>query len=64
MIDMGWFGRNWVLFASIGLALAVLALVLLAIGPLGWRLGWWHFRFAFFCKFTTWFLRRMKKYSM
>ena len=41
------------LFASIGLALAVLALVLLAIGPLGWRLGWWHFRFAFFWLMTS-----------
>src|SRR5207237_1340516 len=27
--------------------LALAAVVLLAIGPLGWRLGWWHFRFAF-----------------
>jgi len=26
--------------------LAVIAVVLLAIGPLGWRAGWWHFRFA------------------
>jgi uncharacterized protein (DUF1499 family) len=23
------------------------ALVLLGAGPLGWRLGWWHYRFAF-----------------
>jgi uncharacterized protein (DUF1499 family) len=29
------------------LALAAIAAVLLAIGPLGWRAGWWHFRFAF-----------------
>jgi uncharacterized protein (DUF1499 family) len=29
------------------LALAVIAAVLLALGPLGWRAGWWHFRFAF-----------------
>jgi uncharacterized protein (DUF1499 family) len=29
------------------LALAVIAAVLLALGPLGWRVGWWHFRFAF-----------------
>src|SRR5216683_7645471 len=29
------------------LALAVVAAVLLALGPLGWRAGWWHFRFAF-----------------
>ena len=21
--------------------------VLLALGPIGWRAGWWHFRFAF-----------------
>jgi uncharacterized protein (DUF1499 family) len=27
-------------------ALATIALVLLAIGPLGWRAGWWNFRFA------------------
>jgi uncharacterized protein (DUF1499 family) len=26
--------------------LAAIAVVLLAIGPLGWRAGWWHFRFA------------------
>ena len=29
------------------LALAVIAVVLLAVGPIGWRAGWWHFRFAF-----------------
>jgi uncharacterized protein (DUF1499 family) len=41
-------GRNWALIgAYLGFALAVLALVSLAVGPLGWRLGWWHFRFAF-----------------
>ena len=28
-------------------ALAVAAVVLLALGPVGWRAGWWHFRFAF-----------------
>jgi uncharacterized protein (DUF1499 family) len=27
--------------------LAVAAVVLLALGPIGWRAGWWHFRFAF-----------------
>src|SRR5437899_2804824 len=32
---------------SLALALAVIAAVLLALGPLGWRVGWWHFRFAF-----------------
>jgi uncharacterized protein (DUF1499 family) len=31
----------------LGLCLAGLALLLLAIAPLGWRAGWWHFRFAF-----------------
>src|SRR5262249_47810747 len=25
-------------------ALAVVAAVLLALGPIGWRAGWWHFR--------------------
>lgn len=34
--------------ATLAALLAILALALLAIGPLGWRLGWWHFRFAFF----------------
>jgi uncharacterized protein (DUF1499 family) len=28
--------------------LAITAVVLLAVGPLGWRAGWWHFRLAFF----------------
>ena len=32
----------------IALLLAVAAVVLLVLGPLGWRAGWWHFRFAFF----------------
>jgi uncharacterized protein (DUF1499 family) len=27
-------------------ALAIMAVALLAIGPIGWRAGWWHFRFA------------------
>jgi uncharacterized protein (DUF1499 family) len=31
----------------VALVLAVIALVLLALGPIGWRAGWWHFRFAF-----------------
>jgi uncharacterized protein (DUF1499 family) len=30
------------------LVLALAAVVLLALGPIGWRAGWWHFRFAFF----------------
>jgi len=33
--------------ALLAFCLALLALLLLAIGPLGWRAGWWHFRFAF-----------------
>jgi len=33
--------------AYLGLGLAILALALLAAGPLGWRAGWWHYRFAF-----------------
>jgi len=42
-------GRNWAeIVAAVGASLAILALLLLAVGPLGWRLGWWHFRFAFF----------------
>ena len=41
-------GRNWAeIVAYLGAALAILALIVLAVGPLGWRLGWWHFRFAF-----------------
>jgi uncharacterized protein (DUF1499 family) len=40
--------RNWAgIAAYVGVGLAVLALVVLAVGPLGWRLGWWHYRFAF-----------------
>ena len=31
---------------ELALALAGIALVLLALGPIGWRLGWWHFRFS------------------
>jgi hypothetical protein len=27
--------------------LAILALLPLAVAPVGWRAGWWHFRFAF-----------------
>jgi uncharacterized protein (DUF1499 family) len=41
-------GRNWAeIAATVGAGLAILALLTLAVGPLGWRLGWWHFRFAF-----------------
>src|SRR5271170_6822524 len=31
-----------------GLGLAVIALLLLVVAPLGWHEGWWHFRIAFF----------------
>lgn len=31
----------------IALILAIVAVVLLAAGPLGWRAGWWHFRIGF-----------------
>jgi uncharacterized protein (DUF1499 family) len=31
----------------LALALAVIAVALLTVGPIGWRAGWWHFRFAF-----------------
>jgi uncharacterized protein (DUF1499 family) len=45
--------RNWALYgAYLGFALAVVALVLLALAPLGWRAGWWHFRVAFFWLMT------------
>jgi uncharacterized protein (DUF1499 family) len=33
---------------SLALLLAVVAALLLAAGPIGWRLGWWHYRLAFF----------------
>ena len=33
--------------ALVALGLSITALLLLAISPLGWRAGWWHFRFAF-----------------
>ena len=31
----------------LALILAVIAAVMLVLGPIGWRVGWWHFRFAF-----------------
>src|SRR5262249_23228107 len=37
----------WETGAFLSLMLALLALLLLALAPLGWRAGWWHFRFAF-----------------
>jgi uncharacterized protein (DUF1499 family) len=33
--------------ARLALGLGLLASLLLVAGPLGWRVGWWHFRFAF-----------------
>jgi uncharacterized protein (DUF1499 family) len=30
----------------LALVLALIALALLALGPIGWRAGWWHFGFA------------------
>src|SRR5437899_4545527 len=45
---------NWAAIgANLGLGLATVALVLLAAGPLGWRLGWWHYSFAFFWLLPT-----------
>jgi len=35
--------RNAPVFA---LLLAAIAVVLLALGPIGWLAGWWHFRFS------------------
>jgi hypothetical protein len=31
----------------LGFALAIIAVLLLAAGPIGWRAGWWHFRVGF-----------------
>jgi uncharacterized protein (DUF1499 family) len=31
---------------ELAFALAGVGVVLLALGPIGWRLGWWHFRFS------------------
>jgi len=33
---------------SVGFGLAVVAFVMLAMAPVGWHAGWWHFRTAFF----------------
>ena len=41
-------GRSLLRHAPLlALALAGIAVVLLILGPIGWRAGWWHFRFAF-----------------
>lgn len=34
--------------SALGFFLAVIAVALLALGPVGWRAGWWNFRVAFF----------------
>jgi uncharacterized protein (DUF1499 family) len=45
---------NWAAIGvNLGLGLAIVALVLLAAGPFGWRLGWWHYSFAFFWLLPT-----------
>jgi len=33
---------------SLSFFLAAVALIMLALGPIGWRAGWWHFRVGFF----------------
>ncbi len=39
---------NWTHYGSaIALGLATSALLLLAVAPVGWRMNWWHYRFAF-----------------
>lgn len=40
--------RLWRRVPLAALLLAIAAIVLLVLGPLGWRAGWWHFRVAFF----------------
>src|SRR5258708_12572923 len=43
------------IFASapiVGFGLAVIAVVLLALAPIGWRAGWWHYRTSFFYLMT------------
>jgi uncharacterized protein (DUF1499 family) len=41
-------GRNPLRYLpQLALLLAFAAVVLLALGPLGWRAGWWHYRVAF-----------------
>ena len=41
-------GRSLLRHAPLlALILAVIAAVMLVLGPIGWRAGWWHFRFAF-----------------
>ena len=46
--ELNGLARVWRVAPWLALLLAIAAVVLLALGPLGWRAGWWHFRFAFF----------------
>jgi len=40
-------GRSpWRHLPVLGALVAAAAVVLLALGPIGWRAGWWHFRFS------------------
>jgi uncharacterized protein (DUF1499 family) len=44
-------GKSWgssTRLPSLAFILAIAAALALAAGPVGWRLGWWHYRFAFF----------------
>src|SRR5258707_1365594 len=36
------------------MALSVIALVLLALAPFGWRLGWWPYRFGLYWLMPGW----------
>ncbi len=45
---MGWGQSLRRRLPLLALVLAIAAAVLLALGPLGWRAGWWHFRIGFF----------------
>jgi len=40
-------GNTWRRAPLLALLLAIAAVVLLGLGPIGWRAGWWHFRVAF-----------------
>jgi uncharacterized protein (DUF1499 family) len=40
-------GTIWRRVPLLALLLAVAAVVLLLLGPIGWRVGWWNFRVAF-----------------
>jgi uncharacterized protein (DUF1499 family) len=39
--------RIWVYGARLGFTLAVVSVILLALAPIGWRAGLWHFRTSF-----------------